>query len=185
MSTGLRNSRKPERKLPLLTVSERERLRSQVAEDRGYLESLHSAPKTFDALQAEAFLPPVEASRSVEAASIQARLKRTERAIERMDPANQRLSGRDRQAACREMKEHEEWLRKRMLSTYDMGAYPSSSDHGKQQNFSRAVNKSFAQEVGSREFRDRARRYKELARRLEPDDPELSNIERFRARRRY
>jgi hypothetical protein len=44
------------------------------------------------------------------------------------------------------------------------------------------VERSVKLEVGNPEFRKRARRVKELARMLDPDNPDLANLEHLRSR---
>lgn len=168
------------RRSPLLSVGERERLMRQMREDASYLSSFKGTPEG-DA--GEAHLAPSQSGRPVDEDAVRKRINRTKRALEALSP--KRLAGAARQKAVKEMREHEAWLKKNMLSTYDMGAFPNPTDMSKDHNYRKAVDKSFKQEVGNPEYNRRAMRVKELARILEPDDPELSNLERLRPTHRY
>lgn len=168
------------RRSPLLSVGERERLMRQIREDTSYLSSFKGTP---EGEAGEAHLAPAESGRPVDEDAVRKRIQRTKRALEAMSP--KKIEGTARQKAVKEMREHEAWLKKNMLTTYDMGAYPNPTDMSKDHNYRRAVDKSFKQEVGNPEFQRRAMRVKELARLLEPDDPEMCNLERLRPTHRY
>lgn len=171
------------RSLPLMSVSEVQRVKQRIAEERAYLASFGGTPEGSETR--EAHLSPRLSGRPVDEESVRNRIRRHERSLEAMSPENRRFVGAERQKAAKEMREHELWLKKNMLTTYEMGAFPSSTEINKDQNYRKAVEKSVHQEVGNPEFKKRARRYKELARRLEPNDPELSNIERLRPAHRH
>ena len=171
------------RAAPLISVSEVRRLKQRIAEEKAYLSSFGGTPEGNEVR--EAHLSPKQSGRPVDEESVRTRIRRNERALQAMSPENRKIKGRERQQAVKEMRGHELWLKKHMLTTYEMGAYPSSTDIAKDRNYRNAVDKSFKQEVGNPEFQRRASRYKELARRLEPDDPELPNIERLRPKHRY
>ena len=170
------------RQYPLLSVGEQDRIRDRIQQDKAYLDSFRRAP---DGDSAEAHLAPRSVGRSVDGDAVLTRIKRNEKALERMSPENRKITGVARQTAFKELKGHEEWLKKHMLTTYEMGAYPSATDPVKDHNYRKAADKSFAMEIGNPEFQKRANRAKELARLLEPADAELCNLERLRARRRY
>jgi len=175
-----------QREAPLLTYNERERLQREIKADQEYLDSFERTPRGSNS---DTHLSPGEA-RGVDTSAVRARMGRNRKALEKMSPVNRRFTKvAQKNSAHKEMKEHEEWFRKHMLSTYDQGAFPSTEDPGKQQRYLAACKKSEAQEAGSGkkavEFRERAERYKELARKLDPDNPEMANIERFRSTKRY
>ncbi len=180
---GKRQKYAPPRQL--MTVDEVERTKREIAQEEEYLEGLHRAPK--DELGSS--LAHAETSRSVDADAIRAGIARKKKSLERLSPESHKLAGRERQKACDEMSQDEEYLRKHMLTTYEMGAYPPKpSDENyavKNQKYLQAVEKSKKMEVGNPEFQKRAQRYKLNARRLDPTDPELPNIERFRSTERY
>ena len=174
-------SKSGKREVRTLTVSEREHIRSRIAEDRAYLDSF-KRPEAGE--NADAHISPGQL-REVDTQAIETRIRRKEEQLRRQSPENFKLVGAKRQAACLEMKKHEEWLRKHMLSTYEMGAFPSATDPIKDAKYRAACEKSIKQEVGSSEFQERAQRYKELARRMDPENPETGDIERFRSKQRY
>lgn len=164
-----------------ISHSEVERIKNRIQQDKEYLASFSRVENGEDP---EAYLSPAQA-REVDVEAIRTRIKRNERALHSLAPEFRKLTGIARQKAYKEIKEHEEWLKKRMLSTWEMGAYPSATDPEKDHLYRQAVEKSVKQEVGSAEYQQRAHRMKELARLLDPEDPELANLERLRPRRRY
>jgi hypothetical protein len=174
-------SKSGKREVRTLTLDEREHLRSRIAEERAYLDSF-KRPESGE--NADAHISPGQL-REVDTGAIEARIRRKEEQLKRQSPENFKLQGAKRQEACLEMKKHEEWLKKHMLTTYEMGAYPSATDPIKDAKYRAACEKSHKMEVGNKEFGERAQRYKELARRLDPDNPELHDIERLRSKRRY
>lgn len=186
MARKKRAGRKTQKPRVLLSFAERERLQKLIAEDEAYLRGFRAAPA---GQNKDVYLPPQEASRSVDAGAIEARIKRHKKALAVMSPESHRITGTaKRNAAYRQIKEDQEWLSKHMLSTYDMGAFPSATDHEKQRRYLEAVEKSVAQEAGdgrvAKECQERMRRLKDLARRLDPDDPALADTERLRSRHR-
>jgi hypothetical protein len=177
---------KPSKYKPsLMSFSEAERMRSEQAEDQRFLESVRGRTTVSDEDHPEAHLSPGQVGREVDTSTIEARIRRRDAALKKLDPHNHKLTGIQRQHACAKMKEHEEFFRRHMLTSFEMGAYPKGDSHEKHQNYLKAVEKSMAQEVGNPEFQRRAQEFKDLARRLDPDNPELANIERFRPKRRY
>ncbi|MEK6650458.1 MAG: hypothetical protein AABY75_05740 [Bacteroidota bacterium] len=183
MTTG---TKKPSKyRGQLLSFTESERLRAEQADDQRYLEAARGRTRVSDEDNPDASLPPGQPGGVVDPGAIEARIRRRGAALEKLDPHFHKLVGVQRQRACTKMKEHEEYFSKNMLSTFDMGAYPKGDSHERHQNYLKAVEKSVSQEVGNLEFQRRAREYKDLARRLDPDDPDLTNLERFRPKRRY
>jgi len=167
--------------VPLLGHSERRRIEQEIASDELYLRGMNRTPTG----EGEAHLPHSQGGRPVDVTNIQKRIARNRSALERMSPVNRKLRGRARDKAFKEMREHEVWLKDHMLTTWDMGAFPSATDPEKDHKYRMAVEKAKKQEVGSREFQQRSSRFKELARLLEPEDPDLPNIERLRSTKRY
>jgi len=170
---------------PLLSYNEQRRVEKEIAADQNYLRGLTSHPGGRSDGPVEAYLPGNQTGRTVDTGNIQRRIKRNQKALQDMSPANHKLKGKDRQRAHEQMQEDAEWLRENMLSTWDMGAFPSATDPEKQQKYKLALEKSVKQEVGNPEFIRRSSRYKKLARMLDPDDTELCNIERLRSTKRY
>ena len=91
------------------------------------------------------------------------------------DGTPDKFSRKETVEAEKEAREHKEWLEKHMLTQREMDLMPRDG-----YEFSRAVRKTTAQEVGSPEFQKRAGRYRELMRRIAPDDPEAQSIEALR-----
>lgn len=166
----------------LLSFSEKERLKARIRADDMLLRQCRGEAVDGDP---EIALGPTQSFAGFNVSNVLGRLKRNKAILERMDPANHRFQGAERQRAEKRMKELEEKLRKNMLSTYDMGYYPKKDSAEKDADYRRACDKSSRQEVGNEEFQRAAQEYKHLARRMDPDNPELANIERLRSKRRY
>ena len=151
-------------KTNLLTVEQRERWKKEIAGGDALLDPEESRGIAIDESRG---------------AGKSQRLQRMARALEVMDPANRKLTGQARQQATVEMKALEAYFRETMLTQDEMSMFPSR-DYARNQAYNRAITKSMKGEVGNPEFQKKAARYKYLARLLEPDDPELPNLERFR-----
>ena len=98
-----------------------------------------------------------------------------------MDPANQRLTGTQRQGSEKRYFELKEWLSKRMLSKAQMNYFPSAKDEIKQANYETAVRRATAPDSEhSNAFLKLAHEFKRLGRLLWPEDPEKCNLEFIR-----
>src|SRR3990167_1834774 len=150
-----------ESRAPLMTVEQRERLKREIASG--------------DSLVGEEEGRGIVVDES-KGSGKSKRLQRLADYVERCDPANRKLTGPERQKAFEEMKALEAWFPEHMLTQSQMSMFPSR-DYSRNQDYSRAITRSMKQEVGSKEFQEKASRYKYLARVLEPDDPELPNLE--------
>ncbi len=163
------------REAPVISLKEVERLESEIRQEKAYLRGM-------DEVSEEVDLPHSRGARPVDASAIRARIRRKEKALEKLSPKSRKLTGRAANRALAEMKEDEAYLRDNLLSTWDMGAFPKADDMEKDHQYRMATEKSIKQEVGNPETQMRAARYKRNARLIDPDDPELCNIERFRSR---
>lgn len=183
MKTPSKNKYRAGRKtrpLTLLPLGEVERLRQENAEDERYLNAVRGRGRVSDEDNAEAHLAPSQIGQGVDASAIEARIRRRSRALEAMSPHVHQFKGAERQRACVRIKENEEYVRRHMLSTREMGRYPKGDDHEAHQEYMRASQKSFEMEIGNPEFQRRAAQLKEDYRRLDPDNADLPNLERFR-----
>lgn len=166
---------RPARRAPeLLAIPARDRLKQRINEGKGYQSGVGTAD------DGDVSLAHRDARPSIDEGQINRRISRDERALERLDPSNHKLSGAERQQGYTRMKVLEEYITKCMLSENEMGAFPAASDHTKDRKYHQAVEKSMKMEVGNPRFVEAAHEYKRLARRLDPDNPELCNLERFR-----
>lgn len=168
----------------LLTWSEKERLKNRIRADEDLLRQCRGQDTEG---VGDVFLPPTQAYSAFNVGFVERRLKRNKLAMERMDPANHRFTGAERDRADKRRRELEAKMSKLMLSTYEMGYYPGRKKDTdlNDSRYREACEKSFKQEVGNPEFQRMAQEHKELCRRLDPDNPGLANIERLRSRRRY
>lgn len=170
------------RRIPLASHSERERLINRIKSDETLIRQCRGLDTDGDG---EIALGPTQSFAAFNVSGVEARLKRNKMMLQRLDPANHKFQGAERARADKRLRELAEKMRKQMLSTFEMGYFPKKDNAARDSDYRRACDKSFKQEVGSPQFQEWAQEYKHLARRLDPDNPELANIEHLRPKRRY
>lgn len=156
---------------PIMSISEVERIRGLISEDEGYLKGFATGPTETEA-------GPLQVSQGVDKGTIQRRIDRNKRALEALAP--KQAGTKESNKLHAQMKKDEEWLKEHMMTRRMMDAFPST-DASKHADYEKAVQKAAHDEVGNPEFGVVARRYKDAARQVDPDNPELCNIERLRA----
>lgn len=91
--------------------------------------------------------------------------------------APKKLTGERANKALREAKELESELRESLLNSRDY--YQSQPKNGSTLDFERAVNEEMRR-MKDKAYKNKIIRYKSLMRQLDPEDPTITNIERFR-----
>src|SRR3990167_1500441 len=170
-----------ERKLPLLSRGDVERLKGKIAGDEAYLKQLEKAPDDLEGAAREAHLPAGQVI-EVDTGAVNARIRRTKKALDLLDPANQRLTGAERQHGEKRDFHLKAILADRMLPHQEVDYFPSSTDAIKDQNYQRAVTKAcdFKNGEHSPGFAKDAQEFKRLAKLLWPEDPEMCNVNTIR-----
>ena len=94
--------------------------------------------------------------------------------------APHKLTGAKANKAYAEAKRLEEEIKKALLPnrTYHQ-SYPTSGSHSKEMDFQRAVDQQVKLQT-DRELKYKMNRLKNIYRQLDPDDPTVANLERFR-----
>ena len=164
----LKSSRQ-QRVIVPLTPDEVNRRRAKLQEDKEVLESIVTGKTIgngYIAMQA----------RGLDVGQMERRIKREEAALECLSP--RAAIGRARNKVKREFEESREYIRKHGLTKRESGMFPSS-ETSQQTEFNRIVRKSYALEQDP-EYRKHCERLKIMASRLEPENPDLRNIENHR-----
>jgi len=165
-----------ERKLSrTLSTGDVERMEAEIAQRESDLGASKKELPPADVGQG--FAPANLPGASVDEAKARMQIAQQRAVLDAGNPANDKFTGNERDTAYQEAREHAEWLEKNMLTQKEMEMFPKDA-----YDYSRAVRKSQAQEVGSRDFQFHANRYRELMRRLDPDNPEAHSIEALRSR---
>lgn len=167
-------------KVPVLSIERAEAIRAQVKADKaliGRAENRTADPDDDEGVS----LSPTQAVAGFDTGVVRNRVKRLERKLAVMDPRERVLSGVERQKAIARHKWLKEWLQAHLLTREDQGAYPDPKDRLKQSFYEQAVQKSIKLEVGHPQFPIFADEFKTLGRLIDPDDPELCDIEALRA----
>ena len=94
--------------------------------------------------------------------------------------APRKLTGAKANKAYAEAKKLEEEIKKALLPNraYHQ-SYPTSGSHSKEYDFQKAVDRQVKLQT-DRELKYKMNRLKNIYRQLDPDDPTVSNLERFR-----
>lgn len=158
-------------KAPPMGVAEREALVNKIEEEKAFRGNRgEDLPSTGNVMPN---IPEEKAGRSTEGAN---NVEKMERVLAEGTPVE--LKGSARTAAEKEVKALREWITKTALTVEEMDALPRNGHV-----YTRAVQKTKMQEVGSPLFTKNATRLKLLERSLWPEDPNSGNIERLRATR--
>jgi len=153
-----------------LTVQARENLSAQIESQTAYREAV-----TRQDMPAGLTSPTgdIGFSRQVDTSALDASISHQKRILAEGTP--EPVSGNERARLEKEAKEDAEYLSKHLLTHKEMDLMPK---HGYE--YSRAVRKSIAHEVGCPETQRRAFRYRSNMARLDPENPEAQSIEALR-----
>jgi hypothetical protein len=164
--------------LPVMSMREVADITARIQADEALKHGATNTPE--DLALPEAHLP-VKQVVDVDLNAIDARIRRSKKALEALDPAQRRLTGADRQKAEKRYFELCEILPDRMLTHEEMDFFPSATDAHKDQSYRQAVEKAAAKgNENSPEFGRLATEWKQLGRILWPDEPEKSNTQSLR-----
>lgn len=162
--------------LPVLSRREVDDIKAKITADKAYIGQTKESP----ADDPGTHLPAREVL-EIDTGAVEARIRRNEQALAAMDPANQRLTGAQRQHAEQRYAKLKEELVEKMLTREEMDYFPSASDSVKQQNYEKAVRKAGAPGFeGSDAYNVMAQEFKRLGRLLWPEDPEMCSLTKIR-----
>jgi len=86
----------------------------------------------------------------------------------------------EKRNAQKDYNEAKAYITKNALSWADIGKYPKPNDPEKDADYGKAVEKAISQEVGNPMFQRMCEQFKRAAAILDPNDPELRNVNRCR-----
>lgn len=154
-----------------ISPSEVEKRKADIEAKKTYLESL----KTGKPLSEGYAGMNVE---SIDIGAIEKQLERDERALEYLSPKEGTSS--EKRKAKQEFDEAKDYIAKHGLTLAEMGMYPKPDNPEKDADYGKAVEKAIGSEVGNPEFTRMCNQLKRAAGVLDPENPELRNVNKCR-----
>lgn len=175
----------------VLSVREREKFRNEIRDKeralQGQLVVPHvngAGPEGMSVRRQNRWNGFMDPNIQEDAGMLNAQIRHLKRKLETGSPRS--LSRKERNALERQVAEDREFFKKNMVST-KVYHQPSVFHRGDriEQNpaFDKATKAVFEKEVSNIEFQRRANRFKNNMRELDPDNPDASNIEKFRPKK--
>ena len=124
------------------------------------------------------------AVKDIDVGALERQLGRDKRALECFAPKEGNAA--EKKKAQRELDEAKEYIAKHALTHAELGMWPSrvgvnrDGDDIKHQDYLKACEKAYKEEVGNPEFQRQCEKLKRAAAILAPEDPELRNINNYR-----
>ena len=150
------------------------RRKADIEEKKAYLESIKSGKSFSDGTSGM----KVE---NIDISALEKQLDRDEKALEYLAPKEG--SAADKRKAQRDFDEAKAYIAEHALTMAEVGKYPKPGDPEKDADYGRAVEKSINMEVGNPKFQQMCSQLKRAASILDPEDPDLRNINRYRKER--
>lgn len=157
-----------------ISPAEIQRRTSEINEKREYLESIKSGKDMSDGTSAMR----VE---NLDISALEKQLERDERAITSLSMRG--TSTAEKKQALKDFDEAKAYISKHALTLAEVGKYPKPNDPEKDADYGRAVEKSMTMEVGNPMFGKMCNQLKRAAAIIDPNDPELRNVNRYRLER--
>jgi len=154
----------------ILTLKERENLTDEIRQKSAYRDALKDNDRS------PGTMGPVNdlgGGREVNTTSLEAGIARQKRIL--ADGTPEEMTRAERGSAEREMKQLKEELGELLLTHREMDLMPKDG-----YEYHRTVRKSSKQEVGNPLTQRKMHRYRELAARIDPDNPEAQSTEGLR-----
>jgi hypothetical protein len=111
---------------------------------------------------------------NIDIGALEKQLARDEKALEYLAPREGNAA--EKRKAKQEYDEAKAYIGSHGLTLADMGKYPKPNDPEKDADYGKAVEKAMTQEVGNPEFTRMCNQLKRAASILEPDNPDLRNV---------
>jgi len=174
--TYTRHAGRPVGRPPRVPISpnEADRRRAEIEQKREYIESL----KTGKSLQDGTMAMKVE---NIDINALEKQLERDERALNYLSAKEGTTV--EKHKAQKDFDEAKEYISKHGLTLAEIGMYPKPDNPEKDADYGRAVEKSMANEVGNPEFQRMCAQLKCAAGKLDPDNPDLRNVNLCRQER--
>lgn len=151
-----------------------EKRKADIEAKRAYIESLRTGKQLEDGTAGMR----VE---NIDIDALEKQLERDEKALAFLAPKEGTAA--EKRKALKDFEEAKEYIRTHGLTLAEIGKYPKPMDPEKDADYGKAVEKSMAMEVGNPEFQRMCQQLKRSASVLEPDNPELRNVNRYRQER--
>ena len=152
------------------------RRKADIEAKRSYIESLKTGKQYGDSSAGA----PMRVE-NIDIAALEKQVERDEKALEYLAPKEGTTA--EKKKALKEFNEAKAYIAKHALTLAEIGKYPKPADPDKDADYGRAVEKSITMEVGNPEFQRMCNQLKRAASILEPDNPELRNVNRYRQER--
>lgn len=156
---------------PTMSQAQREEMARQIEQENAYKSGIGQDIPTTG--QLGVVIPD---GKPVDPAKIDGRVGKLQAALEAGTPKP--YSEKDRDKMSKKAEELGKWIAERALTKRQMQLLPRDMHE-----YSLAVRKSRKWEVGSPEFSEKANEYRDIMRRLNPDDPDAGSIEALRKER--
>lgn len=157
-----------------ISPAEIQRRTAGIEEKREYLESLKSGKVLGDGTSAM----NVE---NMDIGALEKQLEREEKAITAL--SMRECTTAEKKQALKDFEEAKEYIAKNALTLAEVGRYPKPNDPEKDAEYGKAVEKSMTLEVGNPMFGKMCNQLKRAAAIIDPTDPELRNVNRYRMER--
>lgn len=148
--------------------------RVEIAEKREYIEKLKSGGQMSDGTTAMR-------TENIDIAALEKQLNRDEAALKYLEPLEGNAA--QKRQAEKDFEEAKAYIGKHALTLAEIGKYPKPNDPEKDAEYGKAVEKSISMEVGNPKFQQMCQQLKRAASILDPDDPELRNVNNCRLER--
>jgi hypothetical protein len=154
--------------------AEVQRRKEEIESKREYLEKLKSGGQMDDGTTA------MQAN-NLDIGALEKQLNRDEQALKYLAPVEGNAS--EKRKAQKDFDEAKAYISSHALTLSEVGKYPKPNDPEKDADYGRAVEKSMTMEVGNPEFQKMCNQLKRAASIIDPNDPELRNVNRYRLER--
>lgn len=157
-----------------INPKEIESRKQKIEEQEAYLDSLKSGKQLSDGTAGMAV-------NGIDVGSLEKQLERDKRALEFLSPHEGNAS--EKRQAQKDFNEAKEYIAKHGLTLAEIGKYPKPDNPEKDADYGKAVEKSMTMEVGNPEFTRMCNQLKRAASILDPENPELRNVNNCRLER--
>lgn len=148
--------------------------REEIAQKEEYLESLRTGKTLSDGTAGMQV-------NDVNISALEKQIAREKKALEYLAPREG--TDREKDEAKKKYDEAAAYIRENALTLAEVGKYPKPGDPEKDADYGKAVEKSINCEVGNPKFQQMCEQLKRAAAVLDPENPDLRNINRHRQER--
>lgn len=157
-------------KVPI-SPNEVEARKAKIAEQEQYIESLKTGKELSDGTTGMKV-------QNIDIGKLEKQLEREKEALKYLEPHEG--TSAEKRKAQKEFNEAKEYIAEHALTRSELGKWPKPDCPEKDADYGKAVEKSMEMEVGNPKFQEMCRQLKCAAAILDPSDPELRNVNRYR-----